>query len=76
MGLSLESAILRAFQGIGGGAIPSLAFMIMLQMVPTNKLTNVSNVVSAAFALATAAGPLVGGLISDHISWRWVFLIK
>lgn len=71
-----HSAILRAFQGIGGGGIYTLAFSMSLQMVPPEGLPSLSAIISAAYACSAVLGPILGGLISEHTTWRWVFYMK
>lgn len=70
------SIIFRAFQGIGGGGIYTLVFVISSQMVPKERYALLSGVLSSAYALSAVLGPILGGLINDHASWRWVFLLK
>lgn len=68
--------VLRALQGIGGGGIYTLVFVISLQMVPPEGLASLSGILSAAYAFSAVLGPLLGGLISDRTTWRWVFLMN
>ncbi|KAL9041869.1 MAG: hypothetical protein Q9180_000993 [Flavoplaca navasiana] len=71
-----QLAVLRAFQGIGGGGIYTLVFVISLQMVPPEGLAALSATLSSAYAFSAVLGPVLGGLISDHTTWRWVFLMN
>ena len=68
--------VLRALQGIGGGGIYTLVFVISLQMVPPEGLASLSGILSSAYAFSAVLGPLLGGLISDRTTWRWVFLMN
>ena len=68
--------VLRAFQGIGGGGIYTLVFVISLQIVPPEGLASLSGILSSAYAFSAVLGPLLGGLISDRTTWRWVFLMN
>lgn len=70
------SIIFRAFQGIGGGGIYTLVFVISSQMVPQERYASMSGILSSAYALSAVLGPILGGLINDHATWRWVFLLK
>ncbi len=54
----------------------TLVFVISLQMVPPEGLASLSAIVSAAYACSAVLGPVLGGLISDHTTWRWVFFMK
>lgn len=68
--------IFRAFQGIGGSGIYSLVMIIFFEMVPSSKYPTYTSVVSAIFALSLLLGPLIGGAINNHTTWRWVFILK
>ncbi|KAF2807322.1 MFS general substrate transporter [Mytilinidion resinicola] len=68
--------VLRAFQGFGGAGCFSVASVIVFEMVPTQKYPFYGSIVSAVVALATLLGPIIGGLITENCSWRWVFLIN
>jgi len=72
----MASVVLRAFQGIGGGGIYTLVFVVSLQMVPPEGLASLSATLSSAYAFSAVLGPVLGGLISDHTTWRWVFFMK
>lgn len=75
-GLQHGRIILRAFQGIGGAGTYSLVFVIFFEMVPTQKYATYTSMLSGVFAFATLLGPLLGGIISNYTTWRWVFLLK
>lgn len=66
----------RAVQGLGGGAIQALAFSILGDILPPRERGRYIGYFTIAFAIAALAGPLVGGTIVDHWSWRWIFLIN
>lgn len=68
--------VFRAFQGIGGSGLYSLVFVAIVKLTEADKLAFYSGVVSSVFALANLLGPLIGGAISDHTTWRWIFWIK
>ncbi|KAL8785687.1 MAG: hypothetical protein Q9213_003246 [Squamulea squamosa] len=68
--------VLRAFQGIGGGGIYTLVFVIALELVPTTKFAGMAALLSATFAISSLLGPILGGLICDHGTWRWVFYLN
>ncbi|KAF2655372.1 MFS general substrate transporter [Lophiostoma macrostomum CBS 122681] len=63
----------RAFQGIGGSGLYSLVFVAIMKLVTPEKMGFYSGIVSSVFALANLLGPILGGLISDHTTWRWIF---
>lgn len=68
----------RVVQGIGSGGMMALAQIIMAAMIPPRERGRYSGYLGAVFAVATVAGPLVGGLIVDTswLGWRWVFFVS
>lgn len=61
---------------MGGSGIYSMVLVIASKMVPPTEYGKYVGIISSVFALASVAGPLVGGAIADHGTWRWVFLLK
>jgi MFS family permease len=70
------SIIFRAFQGLGASGIQAISIIIIPDLIPVPKLLKYSSFVSMALMLGLIVGLLLGGLISDEGSWRWVFYIK
>ncbi|KAF1971396.1 MFS general substrate transporter [Bimuria novae-zelandiae CBS 107.79] len=68
--------VFRAFQGIGGSALYSLVFVAIVKLIVPEKTAFYSGVISSVFVLANLLGPLLGGAISDHTNWRWIFWIN
>jgi MFS family permease len=68
--------IFRAFQGIGGSGIYSMVSVIASEMVPLEKLGTYMAIFSSVFVVSSVLGPILGGVINDHSSWRWVFLLN
>ncbi|KAF2728284.1 putative efflux pump antibiotic resistance protein [Polyplosphaeria fusca] len=68
--------ICRTFQGIGGAGGYSLSTLMTYEMVPKSKLPVYGAVNAASVAFATLLGPLFGGLINNHTTWRWVFYLN
>jgi EmrB/QacA subfamily drug resistance transporter len=66
----------RAIQGVGGGALIVLAFAIVGDIVPPADRGRYQGLVGSVFAVASVVGPLVGGVIVAHASWRWIFLVN
>jgi EmrB/QacA subfamily drug resistance transporter len=78
-GLSQNMTMLvlaRAIQGLGGGGLMSLAFTIIGDIVSPRERGRYTGYFGAVFGLSSVAGPLLGGLITDHLSWHWVFLVN
>ena len=68
--------IFRGLQGFGAGAIMSNAFAIIGDLYPPSERGKYQGLFSAVFGLASIIGPTVGGTITDHLSWRWVFYVN
>ena len=72
----LKRIVLRAFQGMGGSGIFSMVLVIAPTLVPREKHGRYMAVISSVFAIASVLGPVLGGAITTHSTWRWVFLLK
>ncbi|KAI3324202.1 putative multidrug resistance protein fnx1 [Xylariaceae sp. AK1471] len=72
----VQLIISRAFQGIGGGGCWSLATIIVVELVPPEQYTKFVTNISIVNALALLLGPIVGGAIASHATWRWIFIIN
>ncbi|MDH4076319.1 MAG: MFS transporter, partial [Acidimicrobiia bacterium] len=66
----------RLVQGIGGGGLYALCFGIVGDLVPPRQRGRYIGYFAGMFATAGVIGPLVGGLITDSIGWRWIFTIN
>jgi EmrB/QacA subfamily drug resistance transporter len=66
----------RAVQGVAAGGLMSLAMAAVGDLVEPRERGRYQGYVVTTFAAATIAGPLVGGLLVDHASWRWVFYVN
>lgn len=68
--------IFRAVQGLGAGALIPLSMTINGDLYTLRERTRMQGLFSGVWGLASILGPLAGGFITDHISWRWVFYIN
>lgn len=66
----------RALQGLAGGGLMSLTFTIVGDIVPPRERGRYTGYLTGTFALASVLGPLVGGFLTDSLSWRWVFYVN
>jgi len=78
-GLSQNMSQLIAFrgiQGLGAGGLMALAFTIIADVVSPRERGRYQGYFGATFALSSIAGPLLGGVFTDNLSWRWIFYIN
>jgi EmrB/QacA subfamily drug resistance transporter len=68
--------VLRLVQGAAAGGLMTLAMASVGDLVAPRERGRYQGYIAATFAVATVVGPLLGGLLVDHASWRWVFLVN
>jgi len=74
---SIEQLIIwRGIQGFGSGMMMGNAFAIIGDMFPPAERGKYQGLFSASFGIASVTGPLVGGLLTDAISWRAIFYMN
>jgi MFS transporter, DHA2 family, multidrug resistance protein len=77
MAPSLEWLVLfRVLQGIGGGGLAPCEQAILIDTFPPGRRAGAMALYSMTVVMAPAIGPTLGGLITEHLSWRWVFFIN
>jgi EmrB/QacA subfamily drug resistance transporter len=68
--------IFRALQGVGAGGIATTNLAIIGDLFSPRERGKWQVVNSLAFATASAIGPVVGGVVSDTVTWRWIFFLN
>jgi EmrB/QacA subfamily drug resistance transporter len=78
-GLSPTTATLiaaRAVQGLGAAGLFTSAFAVIADIFPPAVRGKYTGLVGAVFGLSSVIGPLVGGFLTDHLGWHWVFFVN
>ncbi len=65
----------RAVQGVAMGGLIAVAQAIMGAIIPPRQRGRYAGYMGAVMAVSTVSGPLLGGVITDHLSWRWCFFV-
>jgi MFS family permease len=68
--------IVRTVQGVAAGGLMTLAMAAVGDLVSPRERARYQGYIAAAFALATVVGPLIGGVLVQHASWRLVFYVN
>jgi EmrB/QacA subfamily drug resistance transporter len=68
--------IFRGLQGIGGGILISLPFIVVGEIFSPRERAKYMGILASVFGLADVLGPILGGVITDTFGWRWVFFVN
>ena len=71
-----ELVAFRAIQGLGAGGLIVGVLSIIGEMIPPRDRSKYQGIMMAVMPVALIAGPLTGGFITDHLSWRWAFYVN
>lgn len=66
----------RGLQGIGGGGLMVTATAMIADVIPLRERGKYQGALGGVFGVTTVIGPLLGGLFTDHLSWRWAFYVN
>jgi EmrB/QacA subfamily drug resistance transporter len=64
----------RVLQGLGGGGLMTLSQALIGELVPPRERARFQGYFATVFTAASIGGPVLGGIVVEHASWRWLFL--
>ncbi|WP_152054089.1 MDR family MFS transporter [Tautonia marina] len=71
-----ELIAMRTLQGIGAGAVAPIVITLLGDLYSLEERARVQGLFSAVWGISSIAGPALGGVLTDHLSWRWVFFVS
>ena len=71
-----ELIVFRAIQGLGGGGLIVSAQAAIGDVVAPSERGKYTGLFGAVFGVSSIAGPLIGGFLTTHASWRWIFYVN
>ena len=66
----------RMFQAVGGAMIMSVAAAMISTYIPAEQKGKAMSIIMLFAALGTAIGPTIGGILTQYLSWHWIFFIN
>ena len=71
-----QLVVVRGIQGLAAGGLMTLAMAAVGDLVAPRERGRYQGYIAATFAGATVLGPLIGGVLVEHVAWRWVFYVN
>jgi EmrB/QacA subfamily drug resistance transporter len=71
-----ELILFRGIQGIGGGILISLPFIVVGEIFGARERAKYMGILASVFGVSSVLGPILGGIITDTVGWRWVFFVN
>ncbi len=68
--------IFRGLQGIGGGILLTLPFIVVGEIFSPRERAKYMGILASVFGVADVLGPILGGVITDTLGWRWIFFVN
>lgn len=72
----VELVVARGIQGLGAGGLIPLAIATIGDLFSPRERGRIQGYTAGLFAVTSIVGPLLGGVLTDHASWRWIFLLN
>jgi MFS family permease len=66
----------RCVQGIGGGGLVALTYVIITDIVTLRERGKYMSVISLQWAIGSVIGPIIGGAFAEKVTWRWIFWLN